>query len=82
MRHQDAARRGMNSTWRTLLDPVGDRFLIAKRASGGSEMTIQSGGGVDVTIRGTLTMGGGKCGGGCDLVFTDEFALPTIEEYA
>lgn len=80
VRYQDASSGGTNSTWRTLLDPVGDRFLITKSASGGSEMIIQSGG--DVTIRGTLTTGGGTCGGGCDLVFTDEYDLPTIEEHA
>ncbi|WP_291844252.1 hypothetical protein [Maricaulis sp.] len=36
----------------------------------------------DMTIPGTLTTGGGTCGGGCDAVFEDDFNLPSIEAHA
>ncbi|MDQ2092202.1 hypothetical protein [Marimonas arenosa] len=36
----------------------------------------------DLTITGTLTTGGTTCGGGCDLVFTDDYDLPSVKEHA
>ena len=35
----------------------------------------------DLTIAGTLTTAGGTCGGGCDAVFDDPEALPTLQEH-
>jgi len=42
--------------------------------------TFEHGG--DLRITGQLYTGGTTCGTGCDLVFTDDFELPTIEEHA
>ena len=36
----------------------------------------------DLTILGTLTTGGGTCGGGCDRVFDETYDLPSITEHA
>lgn len=76
---------GTNNTatvWRTVVDARSDRdyFQITRNGTGTAELQIQSNG--DVSIPGTLTTGGGTCGGGCDLVFTDGFDLPSIEEHA
>jgi len=70
---------GTASTWRTLMDPNSDRFVITKSGTGGSEVIIEANG--NVLIRGTLTTGGVTCGTGCDEVFAEGFALPTIAEH-
>jgi hypothetical protein len=82
MRYEDTSAGGAGSSWRTLVDPrvAHDEFVITKSGTGAAEMTIGSGG--DVTITGTMTTGGGTCGGGCDLVFTDAYDVPSIEEHA
>ena len=36
----------------------------------------------DAIVAGTLTTGGGTCGGGCDRVFAADYDLPTIEQHA
>jgi hypothetical protein len=36
----------------------------------------------NLTIPGTITTGGGTCGGGCDAVFSAAYALPSIEEHS
>ena len=36
----------------------------------------------NVIVLGTLTTSGTTCGTGCDLVFTEGYKLPTIEEHA
>ncbi|MDQ2092201.1 hypothetical protein [Marimonas arenosa] len=36
----------------------------------------------DATLTGTLTTGGTTCGGGCDLVFSDDYDLPSVQEHA
>lgn len=60
------------------INPGGLTFTLA--GSGSQEMVLETDG--DVTITGTLTTGGTTCGGGCDLVFSSDFDLPTIEEHA
>ncbi len=59
---------------------AGNNFLVTHRTSGVTAMTVGPTG--DVTIPGSITTGGGTCGGGCDLVFADEGAVPNIEEHA
>ena len=36
----------------------------------------------DLTVRGTITSSGPTCAAGCDAVFDDDYALPTIEDHA
>ena len=36
----------------------------------------------DINIPGTITTGGTTCGSGCDLVFTEDYNLPTIADHA
>ncbi|MDQ2088972.1 hypothetical protein [Marimonas arenosa] len=36
----------------------------------------------DATLTGSLTTGGTTCGGGCDIVFSEDFDLPSIAEHA
>lgn len=36
----------------------------------------------DLTIDGEIITGGGTCGGGCDLVFSENYQLASIEEHA
>ena len=56
------------------------RFIITAidDPSGGMFLTPAG----DMTIGGTLTTGGGTCGGGCDAVFSDDYALPSIAQHA
>jgi len=49
-------------------------------ALGKTAMRLSTSG--DMVIAGTLTTTGGTCGGGCDIVFSDNYKLPTIEEHA
>jgi hypothetical protein len=82
VRYEDRSSGGAGSTWRTLVDPrvANDSFVITKNGTGASEMVIESGG--NVTILGSITTGGATCGGGCDLVFTDGYDLPSIDDHA
>lgn len=59
---------------------VKDHFLINKVGSGIQELRLDEGG--KMTIAGPLFTGGPSCGGGCDLVFDESFALESIEEHA
>ena len=59
---------------------AGNSFVIEHRGSGTRSFEMEPNG--DLEIQGTLTTGGGTCGGGCDLVFTEDYELPTIEEHA
>ncbi|KPV96557.1 hypothetical protein AN214_01378 [Pseudoalteromonas sp. P1-9] len=54
-------------------------FLISKNNSAAAMRLSESG---DMTISGTLTTAGTACSGGCDLVFSDSYPLPSIEEHA
>lgn len=54
-------------------------FLISKNNSSPAMRLTESG---DMTISGTLTTAGTTCSGGCDLVFSDSYPLPSIEEHA
>ncbi|MDQ2090267.1 hypothetical protein [Marimonas arenosa] len=45
-----------------------------------TQLTLTNSG--NMTITGTLTTGGTTCGGGCDLVFTDQYDLPSIEQHS
>ncbi|MDF1668571.1 MAG: hypothetical protein P1U83_03060, partial [Roseovarius sp.] len=56
------------------------RFIITSSTNPADGLFLAPGG--DMTIGGTLTTGGGTCGGGCDAVFSDEYDLPSIAEHA
>ncbi|QGX96741.1 hypothetical protein EI983_00015 (plasmid) [Roseovarius faecimaris] len=56
------------------------RITTAPGGPGEIEMIMTPAG--DMTIKGSLTTGGGTCGGGCDAVFSDEYDLPSIAEHA
>jgi uncharacterized coiled-coil protein SlyX len=59
---------------------AGNAFVVEHRTSGLRVMEMGSNG--DLEIPGTLTTGGGTCGGGCDAVFSAAYALPSIEEHS
>lgn len=56
-----------------------NRFLIS-HSTGGLAFALTSTG--SITIPGTITTGGGTCGGGCDRVFDADFPRLSIEEHA
>ncbi len=58
----------------------GGFFGIQLQGTPGALYSITTAG--DATLTGTLTTGGGVCGGGCDRVFDADYDLPTIEEHA
>ena len=72
---------GAGDVWRIVTNPGNDRFSITKDGTNQSEFLIDGATG-NITIRGTITTGGTTCGGGCDLVFTEDYDLPSIEEHA
>ena len=55
------------------------RVTTAPGGPGEIEMILTPAG--DMTIKGSLTTGGGTCGGGCDAVFSADYDLPTIAEH-
>lgn len=59
---------------------AGSRMIIDHPTAAGFEFDLNNNG--SLTISGTLTTGGTTCGGGCDLVFTEDYELPSIEEHA
>ncbi|MBL4659144.1 MAG: hypothetical protein JKY19_02220 [Alcanivoracaceae bacterium] len=70
-----------NKSWYfTHENSAGTSFNITHDDSVGAAMRLTTGG--NMTITGTLTTGGVTCGGGCDLVFSDSYKVPTIEEHA
>lgn len=80
--HTGGGSGNLATVWRTVVDARSDKdfFQITRNGTGNAELQIQSNG--DVVIPGTLTTGGGTCGGGCDAVFQDGFDLPSIDEHA
>ncbi|MBD3663374.1 hypothetical protein [Sulfitobacter aestuariivivens] len=56
------------------------RVTTAPGGPGEIEMILTPAG--DMTIKGELTTSGGTCGGGCDAVFSEDYALPSIAEHA
>ena len=65
---------------------AGTSFFLKQGAVGSTSgakstlLTVKSNG--DAILAGTLTTGGTTCGGGCDLVFTEGYDLPSITEHA
>lgn len=58
------------------LDQPGAEFVFVSSASSSSSFAH------GLTIVGSITTSGTTCGTGCDAVFEEGFALPTIEEHA
>ncbi|MDQ2090263.1 hypothetical protein [Marimonas arenosa] len=64
---------------------AGTNFVLKQGAVGSDSSAktklfeVQSSG--DAVLAGTLTTGGTTCGGGCDLVFSDDYDLPSIAEH-
>ena len=56
------------------------RFIITSSTNPSKGLFLGPDG--DMKIGGTLTTGGGTCGGGCDRVFSDDYDLPSIGEHA
>ncbi len=69
-----------NKAWfLTHENSAGNSFNITHSDSGGAAMRLTTDG--NMTILGSITTTGGTCGGGCDLVFSEDYNLPTIEEH-
>lgn len=69
-----------NKAWfLTHENSAGNSFNITHSDSGGAAMRLTTNG--NLTILGSITTTGGTCGGGCDLVFSENYDLPTIEEH-
>ena len=58
---------------------AGNGFVIEHTTSGTRVADWDTTG--NLVIPGSITTGGGTCGGGCDLVFTEDYDLPTIAEH-
>ena len=69
-----------SSRWNISNNNAGGDFLMTKEGSGITAFALEGNG--DLTIDGTLTTGGPTCGMGCDRVFSEDYALPSIEEHA
>jgi len=68
--------------WFITANSDNDTFRINRNGGTGEvEFEIEQSTG-NLTIPGSIITGGGTCGGGCDLVFTDQYSLPTIEEHS
>jgi len=57
-----------------------NRFLISHSDTVNPQFAVDASG--NAVLEGTLTTGGGTCGGGCDLVFAPETERLSIEEHA
>ena len=68
-----------NNTW---LLRAGNRFIFQLNDTASTKLFDLDGATGDLVISGTLTTTGGTCGSGCDLVFADDYDLPTIAEHA
>lgn len=69
-----------NKSWfLTHENSAGTAFNITHSDSAGAALRLTTGG--DLTITGSIVTTGGTCGGGCDLVFSEDYKLPTIEEH-
>ncbi|REJ73557.1 MAG: hypothetical protein DWQ36_07145 [Acidobacteria bacterium] len=58
----------------------GTAYTVNFNDGDGAEFSMNAAG--NVTLSGTITTTGGTCGGGCDLVFSEGYELPSIEEHA
>lgn len=61
---------------------AGNRFIFQNGDTTQPKLFDLDGTTGDLVITGTLTTGGGTCGSGCDLVFTEDYDLPTIADHA
>lgn len=68
-----------NAEWHLGMNGSED-FIFRSLENLANVATFEHGG--DLRISGQVYTGGTTCGGGCDLVFTEGFDLPTIEEHA
>jgi hypothetical protein len=59
---------------------IGGRFIITSSTNPSQGLFLAPNG--NMSIGGTLTTGGGTCGGGCDRVFSQDYDLPSIAEHA
>jgi len=59
---------------------VNSQFQIDVNNDLSPELRLASNG--DLTITGSIFTGGGTCGGGCDLVFSPDYELESIDEHA
>ena len=75
----DLSNSNSGQTWRVRVDGT-DGFGISLTGDGDDEFFLTDNG--NLTISGTLTTTGTVCGSGCDLVFSDDYKLPSIEEHA
>ena len=66
--------------WNFSVAAAENEFRISRSGTGARELTLTAAG--DMIITGTLTTGGATCSGGCDRVFSSDFALETIDEHA
>lgn len=55
-------------------------MIFSLAGNGQQEMVLDTKG--HLRVLGSLFSGSGTCGSGCDLVFTEDYDLPTIEEHA
>jgi hypothetical protein len=68
-------------TWRLLTNTSNSRLRFNRTGSSVQPFTLESNG--DMVIAGSITTGSGNtCAGGCDVVFADDYDLPSIEEHA
>ena len=75
----DLSNSGSGQTWRMRVDGT-DGFGISLTGDADDEFFLTDNG--NLTISGTLTTTGTTCSSGCDLVFSDDYKLPSIEEHA
>ena len=75
----DLSNSNSGQTWRMRVDGT-DGFGISLTGDADDEFFLTDNG--NLTISGTLTTTGTVCGTGCDLVFSDDYKLPSIEEHA
>ena len=75
--HRGAAEGG--DDWLIGIDTLG-HFEMNLYSGSMSEFDLDTSG--NLIINGTITTGGGTCGGGCDAVFEPGYDLPTIGEHA
>lgn len=75
---------GVEHTWniQNRGAPDNNDFRITNGAAtgaAGAELVLSQTG--DLIIKGSITTGGGTCGGGCDLVFEADYDLPSIADH-
>ncbi|WP_323760975.1 hypothetical protein [Maricaulis sp.] len=75
----DTGATGGTGSWRMVHGGHDTTFRISRAGSGLSELILYEGG--DLKIGGTLTTDG-SCSVGCDAVFEESYALPSIDDHA